>query len=186
MNFKHVLIASSAILLMLQSCKKESQPAEENENELITTIQLDFAKRNSADREVFVWEDADGPGGDLPVIDTIRLDEQSVYDVTVTFWNKSVTPAEDITEEVRAESESHRIYFQPSATSGITIDGFDNDTNGMPLGTSSVWTTAGSSEGTLLVVLRHYPEGGKAADDPLDSPKSSTDAGAAFIVETGN
>lgn len=186
MYFRHVSFIAVAILLILQSCKKETQPAEENENELITTIQIELTKRNTNQTETFIWEDADGPGGELPIIDTIRLDDNSEYDATVTFWNKTVTPAENITEEVRAESENHRIYFQPSASSGVTIDGFDNDTNGMPLGTSSVWTTGTISNGTLLVVLRHYPEGGKAADDPLDSPKSSTDAGAAFIVGSAN
>lgn len=184
---KQVALSLMAVSLMIVAgCEKENQPAEENENELITTVQLDFTKRGTDDRSTFTWEDADGPGGEIPIIDTVRLDDNSVYDVEVSFWNKSVTPAENITEEVRGESENHRVYYEASAASGILINGYDNDTGGVPLGIQSVWTTTGSSEGTVMVVLRHYPNGGKAADDPMNSPKSSTDAGAIFNTEIGD
>lgn len=178
----------SIIVLMIFSfaCKKETQPIEENENELITTIQLDFTKKSSGDQSTFIWEDADGPGGEVPYIEDIVLDVNAEYDVQISFWNKSVTPFEDITEEVKEESLHHRIYYEPSAGSGVTISGLDIDTNGMPLGVSSVWTTSANLTGTITVVLRHYPEGGKAADDPVNSTRSSTDAGALFNVQMGN
>jgi hypothetical protein len=35
-------------------------------------------------------------------------------------------------------------------------------------------------------VLRHYANGGKAADDPVNSSKSATDAGAIFDVKVVN
>lgn len=173
-------------VLFLLSCEKETQPAEENDNELITTIQLDFTKRNSDDKATFIWEDADGAGGDVPYTDTIKLDDNSVYDVKISFWNKSVTPADDITQEITTESENHRVYVEPTAASNIVVSNYDIDVNGMPLGTNNVWSTGDSAEGNVAIVLRHYPEGGKAADDPVNSTKSSTDAGAVFIVTTGN
>jgi len=177
-GFIYLLAAGCA----LSSCKKESQPAEENDNELITTIQLDVTKRGSGNQFTFIWEDPDGPGGDLPVSDTIRLDEQSVYDVRMSFWNKAVTPAENITSEITAESDAHRIYYDPSASTGITIDGLDNDVNGVTLGLNSVWTTTASPAGNVTIVLRHYPEGGKEPQDEVNSTKSVTDAGAIFNV----
>ena len=182
---KAILVWTAAAAILVAGCKKETQPAEENDNELITTVQLDFTERGSGAQTSFQWEDADGPGGEVPVMDTIRLDENSIYDVKVTFWNKSVTPAEDITTEVKGESESHRIYYDVSAGTGITIDGYDNDTGGMPLGVNSVWTTTANGSGNVVIVLRHYPDGGKAADDPVNSPKSTTDAGAIFEVVMG-
>ena len=179
MKYIIMLVAIGSLFL---SCKKESQPTEENDNELITTIQIDFSKRNSDDKLTFIWEDADGAGGDIPYADTIKLDDNSVYDAKVSFWNKSKNPAEEITPEVIGESEHHRVYLEPSAGSGILINNFDIDVNGMPLGINSVWTTSDASEGNVVVVLRHYPEGGKAADDPVTSTKSTTDAGAVFLV----
>lgn len=181
LNYFLVLV----VLLAAASCKKETQPAEENENELITTIQLDLTKRGTADKLIYVWEDADGPGGEIPAIDDIVLEPNTVYDVKVTLWDKSKTPAEDVTEEVRGESENHRFYYETSAGSGITITDFDNDINGVPLGITSVWTTTGAATGTFSLILRHYPNGGKEASDDAGSTKSTTDAGAVFefIVE---
>lgn len=170
----------------VSSCKKENQPVEENDNELITTIEMEFRERGSDDRQTFRWEDTDGAGGEVPVIDSILLDENTVYDVKLTLWNKAVTPAENITEEVQGESENHRFYYEVPAGLGITIDGLDNDVNGLPLGVSSVWTTTTETGGTLTLVLRHYPNGGKELSDPVNSTKSTTDAGAVFTVKVGS
>lgn len=186
MNYKVILPAALVLLMIFAGCKKETQPAEENDNELITTVQLDFTQRGSGLQSTFLWEDGDGPGGELPVIDSILLEENKVYDVRISFFNKSVTPAEDITEEVKAESESHRVYYEPTAPSGITINGYDNDTGGLPLGINSVWTTTTSAVGNIVVVLRHYPNGGKEADDAINDSKATTDAGAIFNVRVGD
>ena len=181
LNYILVLV----VLFAAASCKKETQPAEENENELITTIQLDFTNRGTADKLIYVWEDADGPGGEIPAIDEIALEPNTEYDVKVTLWDKSKTPAEDVTEEVRAESENHRFYYETSAGSGIAIADFDNDINGVPLGITSVWTTTSAATGTFSLILRHYQNGGKEASDAAGSTKSTTDAGAIFdfVVE---
>jgi hypothetical protein len=56
----------------------------------------------------------------------------------------------------------------------------------MPLGITSVWSTGSAAAGTVTIVLRHYADGGKEADDPVTSPKSTTDAGAIFNVQSGN
>lgn len=162
------------------SCKKETQPAEENENELVTTVQLDFKNRTTNETSTFAWEDEDGPGGNVPTIDDIMLDNNTVYDVQVTLWNKSVAPAENVNEEILAESENHRFYYEVSAGTGININNFDNDINGVPLGINSEWTTGNAGTGTLTVVLRHYAEGGKEGSDLVNDTKSTTDAGAVF------
>ena len=125
-----------AALMMFAACKKESQPAEENENELITTIQVELIERGTGNAQQFVWEDADGPGGEIPYLDTIKLKA--------------------------------------------------NTTEGLPLGLQSVWNSTSAAQGTILVVLRHYPEGGKAVEDPVNSTKSTSDAGAVFNVLIGN
>ena len=179
---KRIFALCLPVVFLAVSCKKANQPAEENDNELITTVELQFTKKSDGSASVFMWEDVDGPGGEIPYADTLLLQTNEEYDVKITVWNKSRTPAENITEEVTAESENHRFYYEPSANMGITVSNFDNDINGMPLGVNSRWVTTNAAEGTAIVVLRHYPEGGKAADDLLNSPKSTTDAGAVFIA----
>ena len=178
------LYGMAILLIALAACKKETQPAEENDMELITTIQLDFEHDGSTQKATFIWEDADGPGGDEPYSDTIKLKAGTMYSVTVSFWNKTLNPAEDITNEVQNESEHHRIYYEPGAATGIIVDGLDDDVSGMPLGVNSVWTTTDVSAGNVLVVLRHYPEGGKRPGDEINNPASTTDAGAVFEVIT--
>src|SRR5688572_29856698 len=100
------------LLSIAASCKKESQPAEENDNELITTIELEFTERETDSVTTFRWDDPDGAGGEVPAVDSILLEENKVYDVKVTLWNKAVTPAENITDEVKGESENHRFYYE--------------------------------------------------------------------------
>jgi hypothetical protein len=93
-----------------------------------------------------------------------------------------VSPPDDITLEVEAESDAHRFYYAPTAGSNITITGLNNDPNGVPVGISSVWTTGAAATGKVTVTLRHFPgtPPGKETSDPVDSPKSSTDVEVVF------
>lgn len=179
------MIGISALIFLFASCKKEKEAPEGNDNELITTIEVILTERGTGIDSVYIWEDADGPGGDVPFIEHINLKENKIYDAEIKFWDKSRTPAENITLEVQQESLNHRVYFEASSGSGITISDLDTDSDGKPLGISSVWSTTSSATGTLTIVLRHYPDGGKETDDPVNSTKSSTDAGAIFNVNVG-
>lgn len=171
------------IATAVTACKKDK--GESNEEEVITTVQLTFTPQGGGTPLVYKYDDADGPSGPAPVIDQIVLAPSKSYDVSVTFLNKTVTPAEDVTEEVEEESDAHRIYFEPSAGSGITVTDLDTDDNGIALGLNSVWTTAATGTGTLKVTLRHYPAvpPNKAANDPVDSGKSDPDVEAPFTTK---
>jgi hypothetical protein len=62
------------------------------------------------------------------------------------------------------------------------VSNLNNDGNGVPLGITSTWTTTAVATGTINVTLRHYPGNppNKAANDPVNSPKSSTDIEVSF------
>lgn len=162
------------------SCKKDK--VEENEEEVITTMKLTFVPVGGGSTVTYQFDDPDGPGGTAPTKDEIVLAPSKTYAVTVQLLNKTVNPAEDITLEVEEEAEAHRFYYSPQVGSNITIAGFDNDANGVPVGISSVWTTGGTATGKVKVTLRHYPATppNKASGDPVDSPKSSTDIEVEF------
>jgi hypothetical protein len=162
------------------SCKKDK--VEENEEEVITTMKLTFVPVGGGATLTYQFDDPDGPGGTAPTKDEIVLAPSKTYAVTVQLLNKTVNPAEDITLEVDEEAEAHRFYYLPQAGSNITIAGFDNDANGVPVGISSVWTTGAAATGKVKVTLRHYPATppNKASNDPVDSPKSSTDIEVEF------
>jgi hypothetical protein len=179
------MVIAAATFLLFTGCKKEG---EHNHGEVITSVVLHFTPAGGGSMQMFEYSDPDGNGGNPPVAQNITLQANKTYNVDIEFWDKSKNPAVNITNEVKEESTAHRIYYQPSAGSNVTIGNLNNDANGIPLGTSSTWTTGAAANGTVTITLRHY--GGnpanKAANDPVDSPKSSTDAVATFNVITQN
>lgn len=180
-----VTIVLGALILCaaFASCSKDKE--EENENEVITTMKLTFVPVGGGTTLTYQFDDADGPGGAAPTQDEIILAPSKSYTVTVQLLNKTVTPAEDVTLEVQGESEAHRFYYDTPGASNIAVSGFDNDTDGVPLGITSTWTTGAVATSTMHVVLRHYPgtPPNKAAADPIDSPKSSTDTEVTFVTK---
>lgn len=175
------LLFSLSGMLLLGGCKKEG---ENNDEEVITTMMLHFTPTTGGSGMLmFSSDDPDGPNGNNPIIQDIVLQPNTTYNVSVEFIDKTKNPDVDITEEVRSEGEAHRIYFEPSANSNITINNLDNDADGLPLGLKSTWTTgAATSSGSVKVTLRHYNGNppNKAANDDVNSNKSSTDAQATF------
>lgn len=173
---KFSLLLLGAWLLIFSSCKKDNND-EENEEEVITTMQLTFVPVGTGNTLTYKFDDPDGPGGSNATIDEIILPPSKTYNVTLALLNKTVNPVADITIEVAAESQSHRFYYEVQSGLNLTISNFNNDANGIPLGTTSQWTTGAASTGKANVTLRHYPGNppNKAANDPVDSPKSSTD-----------
>lgn len=177
--FSGALVMAFAIV----SCKKESNGPEDNDNEVITTVEARVTEQGTSNTQVFKWEDLDGIGGNNPVIETIVLDAHKTYDVELALLDKTKSPASDVTEEIAEENEVHRFYFTPSAGLELVVEGFDLDDAGAPLGIQSEWSAGAAGNGTIQILLRHYPNGGKDASDPATSGKSSTDADAVFPVE---
>jgi hypothetical protein len=165
---------------LFTACKKDE--IEENDNEVITTMKLTFVPVGGGSSQTFQFRDADGPGGAAPTQDQIILAPSKTYNVTIQLLNETVSPPDDITLEVEAESEAHRFYYEPIAGSNITIAGLNNDPNGVPLGTTSIWSTGAVATGKVTVTLRHFPgtPPGKEKSDPVDSPKSTTDIEVVF------
>ena len=178
---KKILIGLFSIATILNSCSKEVAE-EENDNEVVTTLELHFKERSATNEMIFRFDDVDGFGSGSvpPVIDIIKLAPGKTYDVELKLLNKTSNPAEDVTAEIEEEAAAHRFYFLPAAGTGITINNFNTDGNGVPVGLTSTWVTGAKATGKIRIILRHYPNGGKANDDPADSPKSGTDIDTEF------
>jgi hypothetical protein len=181
-NFRLLLTAAIFGSVALTSCSKDNE--ESNDEELITTLAVSFTPVGGGATNTYQFRDVDGPGGNAPVIDEIVLSPGTVYNMSVSVLNESVSPAEDITIEINDESTSHRFYHQPSAASGILVDNLNTDTNGITLGLTGRVTTGVVSAGTYRVVLRHYgatpPD--KSESDLVDSPKSTSDIDVTFAT----
>ncbi|HMO61436.1 MAG TPA: hypothetical protein PKC39_00225 [Ferruginibacter sp.] len=178
---KRTKILLSAMLLaigplLFTACKKDKK-TESNDEEVITTLTIKLTPVGGGTTLSYSFDDPDGPGGLAPTIDEIVLAPSTTYNAEIELLNKTVSPPENITEEVEEEAEAHRFYFEVQGGANLTIDNLDTDANGVPLGINSTWTTGAASTGKVQVTLRHYPNTppGKAMADPVNSPKSETD-----------
>lgn len=180
MQIKKMLAIFVLLTTAFASCKKDAH--EHNDEEVITTLRLTFAPVGGGTNLVYQYDDADGPGGNQPTKEEIVLQPNKSYNVTLQLLNKTVNPAADKTDEIKQEGTSHRFYYEPAAGTNITVSGLDNDANGVALGLSSNWVSGAAATGTIKITLRHYSGNppGKAANDPVNSTKSSTDLEVLF------
>ena len=135
-------------------CTKQ-QPVPVNEEEVITTIKLNFHNATTNTHTTFVWKDADGDGASKPVIDTIKMSPNTVYTVDVEVLNETTSPATDITGEIKNEGVDHQFFFKKSATLQLTTAYKDTDANKNPIGLSNTFTTTTASVGELTIILKH-------------------------------
>lgn len=140
-------------ILALGACTDPENPEETNEEEVITTVEL------TLDGETYVWADIEQDGS--PLVDDIVLAADSTYTLDVRFLNELEDPAEDITEEVDAESHEHQLFFTTDGPFTYAYD--DADANGLPVGLSGTLSTGSAGTGMLGVLLRHLPEQDGAA-----------------------
>jgi hypothetical protein len=138
-------------VVALSSCKKDD-PEPDDENELITTVQLVFKKDGSPDK-VFTWRDISGSTS----VDTIQLEDGTVYELEARFLDESKTPVEEITEEIAEEDEDHQVFYISNPGSLFTLTYQDEDANGLPIGLNMRAISGDSGSGTLRVVLKHAP-----------------------------
>jgi hypothetical protein len=189
LNFPKLLISCLfliATLLPLVSCDNDD-PDPVNEEELITTVKLTFQKLDAMSAPTgnpitYSWQDIDGSGANAPVINSIMLNANSTYTVTIALLDESKNPVEDISEEVEEEGEAHQFFFQKSATLNLNTTYGDLDSNSFPIGLKNTITTTNASTGTLTVTLRHEPvkDAAGVKDGNMANAGGDTDVEAVF------
>lgn len=169
-------------LLFMTSCTDDDVVTIINEEELITTVELELTNSADATNVVLLKSvDIDGEGPDDPVITiTGTVNANSTYLGQVRFLNESIAPSEDITEEVIEESNDHEVFYTTSI-SDLSITKTDVDMNGNPLGVLTTFQTGAIGTGTLILVLRHEPI--KPNDNTLIGAGGETDAEVSFTFE---
>lgn len=136
----------------------------DNEEEVISKVTLTMTDA-AGKATSFVWNDPDGNGAQKATIDNINLAANATYTATIKLENATVSPAENITDEVQKESTAHIFvytYDQTNATVEIT----DKDTAGKPLGIATKVTTKAVGNGKLRIQLKHEPTDKNNAQNP--------------------
>lgn len=161
----------------LISCDKDD-PVIPNEEELITTLNYVLTPVNGGSSITLSFKDLDGDGGSVPIITGGTLVANTTYFGTLEVLDESVSPAENITEEIEEESADHQFFFS-STISGLNISYDDEDTDGNPIGLKTLVSTGAAGSGTLTVTLRHEPN--KEADGVAEG--NITNAGGETDIE---
>jgi hypothetical protein len=186
---KNIAIIALTIFA-LSACKKDKDedpittPPPVNEEEVITSVKITFVNQLNQDERVWLSSDPDGDGSNPPVITADPLQAGALYLITTEFFNETVNPAENITEEVEEEGTEHQIFYQIAASLNMTIVYNDTDANGNPIGLHCAATTSAASSGNVTVVLRHLPNKTAAgvAQGDITNANGDTDATVTFDV----
>lgn len=165
--------------VMLAGCG-ESSTEPGGESEVISRVTLTLTPASGGAALTTYIDDTDGKGPKAPSAQfgVPALVKGVTYAGTVKFENRLTSPAEDITTEVQAEANEHRVFYTVTG-SGVTITTTDVDGQSRPLGlrfNAAVGSSA--TAGAVRVVLCHYD--GVAKTAAATSCTSETDVDLSF------
>jgi hypothetical protein len=156
---------SGLLVALIIGCKKDTTKPQDNvqteENELITTVKLQFSGKGQSGNDTtftVLFDDPDGEGGNKPLaFNTIHLSKNNVYQVELSLLDKSKTPIDTISNEVLEKGTEHLFFYTPSDLNLASILITDKDTAGKNLGLKTTWTTKNAGTGKVKVILMHQP-----------------------------
>ncbi len=165
--FRFSFIVVAAVFLVTGCKKNVDDPEEDSAHNSITTFSIKFSQAGVVKYEA-VFDDPDGAGGAPPVrFDEIVLAPGQTYQASITLTNKSKTPPEDMTAEIKAAGHQHLFYFSPTGVAGLNITLTDADRIGLPIGLESNWQTPATLQtGTTRIGLRHIATGKSSTSGP--------------------
>jgi len=138
-------------------CKKE-EVVPTDDNELITTVELIFTDSNKKVSS-FSFQDKDGDAKTPPEkFDKITLDKNMIYTMDIKVYDETKNPKEDITEQIKLESDVHLFVFKIDPAALFSLKAIDKDKNGLPIGLLSSGTTQNAvGAGKFNLILKHQP-----------------------------
>jgi hypothetical protein len=164
-NIKYILVLLLAFNIL--SCDSPGDATVDPPPELITDVLVILKdSANMQDSVIATFSDPDGPSGSVqPTITGVTLSPGKTYIGMIRLEDRSKTPLEDITEEIREESDAHQFFYTPSEGLQLhtSVEITDQDDNGLPLGLEFKLRTsvvAAPATGILNVVLSHFEEAG--------------------------
>ncbi|MDA0193873.1 MAG: hypothetical protein O2887_02955 [Bacteroidetes bacterium] len=168
-QIEKLILIISFILSLYVSCNDDDVPPAENEEEIITDVILSFDALGGVTTITARAVDPDGEGPEsIQILDDIVLEPNKTYHLKIALENS--VAGESITDEVAAEAAEHLIFLawtdglfsDPDGNGNIDnradpINYLDQDSDGLPLGLETLWTTGEIGAGNFRVVLKHQP-----------------------------
>ncbi|GHC52600.1 type 1 periplasmic binding fold superfamily protein [Ulvibacter litoralis] len=167
--------------ILFAACSSDDDtPEQVNEEEVITTMTVTLVPNNGGSSITLQTRDLDGDGPNAPEVTVSgNLITGTTYNGTIVLLNETVSPAENITEEVEEEDEEHQFFYTTGGGIDVTTAYSNFDDDGNPLGTEFTLTAVSASSGTLTFTLRHLPT---KPNTGLEDAGGETDVAATFSV----
>jgi len=181
-NLQKIFLITSLSIILTSCSSDDDIPMLINEEEVITTVIATFTNVNQTITLTSFDEDGDGPlQPEITVTGNFLAGE--TYTGNIRFLNQSLTPNEEITEEIQEEGEEHQIFYHQNGLGTFTYA--DQDVNGNPIGLNFSFTANSTPiSGNLTISLIHEPD--KTAEGVSDgNPQNaggSTDAEVVFPI----
>ena len=152
-TLRTLLLALLAQTLFFTACKDDSDDTVE---ENITKVVVSLTTVDGQVRE-FKWEDADGPGGNAPAVDSILL-PQSLAGTANTLSGelRIFDGATDLTAEIKAEKNAHLFVYNLTGTALAQLAYDDADDNNEKFGLKTRWVV-NTGTGSVNIKLYHEP-----------------------------
>jgi len=179
--YKKLATRSLALLFafgMVSCTDDDDNPMEVLEEEVITTMNVTLTANGSTVTLQSKDLDADGPNAPETTI-TGNFLANTTYTGSIELLNETVTPIEDVTEEIEEKKEEHQFFFTTTGSvDNVTYNDEDADNN--PIGLSFTLTTGDSGSGSIQITLRHEPK--KPNDGSLADAGGETDIAQTFTI----
>ncbi len=180
-NLNLLAFAIFATVLFASCSNDDDAPAPVNEEEVITTLKVTLTPTGGGTPITMETRDLDGDGPNPPVVAVSQnLATGVTYNGAIILQNETVSPPENITEEVEEESLDHQFFYTSGDGLDVTTEYSNFDTNENPLGTEFTLTAGEVSSGTLTFTLRHEPT---KPNTGLNDAGGETDFTTTFNVE---
>ncbi|XOV94290.1 MAG: hypothetical protein ACFHWX_06210 [Bacteroidota bacterium] len=190
MTAKPSFIFSILLLVAFISCKDEDLPPVENEEEVITDVDLIFNPVAGGAPLSFSASDPDGEGPADMTTDAIVLGANASYQLFIKIRNDIDNV--DLTDEINDEGDQHMIFFgwtdavfnQPDGDGNLDnrsdqVNYIDEDENGLPIGLITGWQTGDAATGTFRIILKHQPD---VKSETSGTNVGSTDLDLTFAI----
>ncbi len=177
----HIFFFALLLTVVTFTACDDDEGVDITEQELITTVTMILTPDQTTETISFSIRDTDGPGGNAPMVDTLQLAANLTYFFSLEFLDESdMTDVEDITAEVRTESDEHLVCYSASGAAIVpTIT--DTDGDGNPLGLTGTFTTGNAGTDSLTVRLKHQPD--KSATDPCATGETDVEVTFPVVVQ---
>lgn len=165
------VLTVTVLLTALHSCKPDENNCDNCESELITSVYVSLTDSASGAVSSFAFRDLDGDGSNAPVqFDTIKLNANRTYNVSLLVLDESKTPADTISNEILEEANDHQFFYHAHDINvAFTYRDQDSNTPALPVGLLTKWVVgATTGTGTIHVTLKHQPgikDGNEATGD---------------------